>query len=109
MVRPTLLVVVRPRVGHVEQYGLFGTCPQLHARSVMSTSFEGLDQGSSRTVKYAPRNLASRMSSKTSSDHRDIRNGAARSSVSFAKRNPARVCGNTGGISGTLTYGFGGR
>jgi hypothetical protein len=33
---------------------------------------------------------------------------AARSSVSFAKRNPARVCGNTGGISGTLMYGFGG-
>jgi hypothetical protein len=28
--------------------------------------------------------------------------------VSFAKRNPARVCGNTGGISGTLMYGFGG-
>src|SRR5260221_13481028 len=48
------------------------------------------------------------MSSKTSSDHRDIRNGAARSSVSFAKRNPARVCGNTGGVSGNLMYGFGG-
>ena len=36
-----------------------------------------------------------------------MRHGAARSSVSFAKRNPARVCGNTGGISGTLMYGFG--
>ena len=42
--------------------------------------------------------MASRMSSKTSSDHRDIRNGAARSSASFAKRNPARVCGKTGGM-----------